>query len=283
MSSSPDSEALERIVALASGAAGVAFHQYKPPFVERRVLHCMRVSGAPGLPAYAELLARQPSELFRVIDSLFIPTTEPFRGRATFAALRESALPALVARRRAEHRARLPTLRAWVAACSTGDEAWSLAMCLLDAAGRADPAAAVHVLATDVSSSALERAARGELSAEAARAVPPELAARFLVESGGRVRVGPEVLGAISFVRHDLLDPHVAFPTEAVFASFDLVSCRNLLIYLDNSAQLRVAERLLAASEPGGLLLLDESESPPGAVGQRLTKWSESAAIWRVD
>ncbi len=268
--------ALEEILALAQRATGIDFPAYKRTVLRRRVEHRARMREAASLEDYLKLLGTDPGEVQRLRSALLIQTTGMFRGARTFALLRERALPELAARRRREggH-----TLRAWVPACATGEEAWSVAMCLEEARGAAGTGLDFEVLASDVDGEALARGASGLIPPESAAEVPAELAARFLARAGGRARVTPALARQVRFVRHDALDPVHPTPPAAVLASFDLISCRNLLIYLGPEAQERLSQALVRACEPGGLLLLDESESPRGPV-ERLVRLESEAGVW---
>jgi two-component system CheB/CheR fusion protein len=246
-----DERSVRDILELAVHRSGVDFRAYKLATLVRRIEHRTELTGQRTLAAYLDLLAASPEEIPRLVAALLVKTTEMFRGAATFDVLRTRALPELFARREGEGASEL---RAWVPACSTGEEAWSLAMCLLEARERA--AAAV--------------------------AVPPELAARWLAPHEQGLEVTAEVRSVVTLARHDLLDPRRPTPRESVFASFDLVSCRNLLIYLRPEAQARVAARLVAACEPGSLLVLDESEAPPRVVAPRLERMAPVSAVYRV-
>jgi chemotaxis methyl-accepting protein methylase len=248
------------ILEQASRAAGVDFDAYKAGTLQRRVAHRMALTGCVTLQDYRARIERGPAEVPRLLDALLIKTTEMFRGASTTRVLRERALPELLIRRAREG---AMELRAWVPACATGEEAFSLAMGLLEARERAGVALTVRVLASDIDCTALEHAARGVLRPECITAVPPDLAARWLEPHPRGWSVTGEARAAVRVVRHDLLDPHRPTPPEAVLATFDVVSCRNVLIYLKPEAQERVVSRLIAACEPGSLLVLGESESPP--------------------
>jgi chemotaxis methyl-accepting protein methylase len=255
-----DSSEHGSLLALASEAAGVDFTAYRVATIARRVLHRMRATGARDLASYVALIQRDAVELALLADALLIKTTSMFRDASTFAALRDTVLPALCARRAGEG---ATSLSAWIVGCSTGEEAYSLSMCLLEAVERTSPAMGVVVLASDADTGALDRASQGHLPVKQAANVPEALAARWLVEHGTGYRVSDTLRRALVFDRFDALDPTRRTPRRSVFASFDVVSCRNLLIYLDEAAQTRLAQRLVGACEPGSVLILGTSESLP--------------------
>ncbi|MEO7331508.1 MAG: protein-glutamate O-methyltransferase CheR [Minicystis sp.] len=262
-----DSPAHLRLLELLREATGVDFTAYRSPTIVRRIEHRMRISGAPTLAAYLSLVGRDALELARLIDALLIKTTAMFRDDAVFTALRERLLPALISRRTTEGAALLST---WVVGCSTGQEAFSLGMCLSEAIERVASPMEFVIFASDIDPGALETAARGLLSVEQAATIPQALARRFLVRHDQGFRIVDKLLETILFVRHNILDPFRPSPQRSIFASFDLISCRNLLIYLKSPAQREALRRLAGACEPGGLLMLGGSESLPVSMVSRL-------------
>jgi chemotaxis protein methyltransferase CheR len=246
------------LAALAGRAAGIDFAQYRRPTIERRLAMRVAQLGAGDLASYRAKVASDPAEARHLAEILLVRTTEAFRDRPVFDALRSTILPAL-ALRRASARAR--RLRVWSAGVSTGEEAFSLAALALLAA---EPhRLEVDVLASDVSGTALERAARGVVPRGRMSACPSDLVSRFFETTDEGYAVAPELLERITFSRHDLLDPSRIAPREAVVATFDVVSCRNVMIYLEPGAARALLERLVKASSPGGVLLLGTAEALP--------------------
>lgn len=148
------------------------------------------------------------------------------------------------------------SLRIWSAGCASGEEPYSVAMALLES-GRAP--GRDRILATDLSERALDRARTGGFGPWSLRRLPPELLARYLVEDGGEARIVPEVRALVEFERHNLArDPAPPGP-------FDLVLCRNVLIYFDPTVAAEVLYRLAAAVVPGGFLVLGPVELPLAA------------------
>lgn len=272
-----DSPEHHEVFARLHGASGLDFQAYRPAMVGRRIEHRMRISRAGSLTEYIALLGREPLELARLLDALLIKTTAMFRGEQAFAALRDRVLPGLLARRAAEG---ATCVRAWVAGCSTGEEAYSLAMCLLEARDRAVPGLAIEVLASDVDARALELAASGVVSASQAARVPEALSRRWLREEGEGYYITEELRSHLVFVRHDVLDPACRAPRRAVFASFDLVSCRNLIIHFQRQPQLEVVGRLAQACEEGSVLFLGSAETLPASLLREFVPLAASASLY---
>lgn len=224
--------------------------------MQRRVQHRMMLTRSPDLAAYEALVRTDPRERAELLSALLIKTTQMFRDATTFATLRDAALPELFRARAAEG---ATALRAWVVGCASGEEAFSIAMCLLDAAS-AHPSIEPSVLASDIDPGALARVASGLVAPSAASHVPPELASRWMTREESAYRIADSVRAIVTAAYHDVLDNDAPAPRNAVFASFDIVSCRNLLIYLERPAQERVLHRLIRSCAPGGLLVLGEAE-----------------------
>ena len=274
-----DSAAHRSLFALLERDSGVDFRAYRLAMVDRRIEHRIRLSRAASLVEYAAMLERDPAELARLIDAILIKTTSMFRGAAAFAALRERVLPGLLARRAAEGAL---SFRAWVVGCSTGEEAYSLAMCLLEARDRVAPRLAIEVLASDVDARALDAAASGVVSTIQVARVPEELSLRWVQRDGGRHRFTEELRSHLVFARHDVLDPASRAPRCAVFASFDLVSCRNVLIHLQRGPQVEVVGRLVQACEAGSVLFLGSAETLSEQVLREFVPMVPSASIYAM-
>ncbi|MBN9062512.1 MAG: hypothetical protein BGP06_17790 [Rhizobiales bacterium 65-9] len=188
-----------------------------------------------------------------VVEAMMSYDTSFFRDPTSFAALREIVLPAMLVARRHERR-----LSIWSAGCSTGQEAYSIAM-MLDAMAEQLAGWSVRILATDISERALARARSGlYLQAEIARGLPQPLLASHFSAVGDRWRIGKAIRDMVEFVPFNLtLDP-------ALFGRFDLILCRNVMISLEGSARARLFSRLRRQIAPDGALMLGAEESIHG-------------------
>lgn len=240
-----------------------------------------REVGAASYAEYRTFLAGNGEEWQRLIERLVNPETRFWRHAPSFECLTELALPEIRRERAARFDAR--PLRLWSAGCSTGDEAYSLAMAALAGTGGiggvSSRLAAVRVLGTDLSESALARARRGTYAERSISPLPSALKRRFVRSSGDDPRrpceVGPEVRAAVTFARANLTEEGA--PAEPQ----DVIFCQNVLLYFDSDLRLRVVRRLARHLAPGGFLFL----APGEVVGLRLTELSSlrsaSAAVYR--
>jgi chemotaxis protein methyltransferase CheR len=242
-------------------SSGIFLAESKRALLVRRVSARLRALEVPTFGAYyKELCRRGPEETIALLDAIATHETSFFREPRQFELLEREICPAW--RREADAGRRPRRVRAWSAACSTGEEPYSLAMALLEAFPP-ESGWRLEILATDLSTRALERAREGVWTAEKAGAIPPELLKRYFLRGKngalGKVKAGPELRQAITFERFNLAAE--AYPP---LAAFDLVLCRNVLIYFDPPTRARVVSLLLDHLAPDGLLFVGHAENLAG-------------------
>ena len=230
---------------------GRDFRQYKPSTMLRRIRRRLQVHELSSLSGYLSYLKEHPSEATALLKDCLISVTNFFRDPAAFAALREQVVPEIVSERPADGR-----VRVWTIGCATGEEAYSLAMLVLEEiASQGSMPSQLQVFATDLDEEALAVARRGRYPEAVAADVPDRYLERFFWKDGDEYVVRPEVRDQVLFTTHDLL-------ADPPFSKLDLVSCRNLLIYLQRELQEKVFAVLGYALHEGGYLFLGSSESP---------------------
>ena len=230
--------------------AGIHLEPGKEYLVESRLTQLAREAGAPDVDTYVARLRARPTAaaVDEVVEAMTTNETSWFRDVTPFHALRDHVVPQV--------RATRPTgpLRVWSAACSTGQEPYSVAMVLAD-----PPGGEVDVLATDLSARALDRAREGVYSSlEMNRGLPASALVRHFERSGGGWRVGDALRRHVRFARHNLLG---APPAWGVF---DVVLLRNVLIYFDLATRVTVLDQVLRSLQPGGWLVLGAAETTVG-------------------
>ncbi len=243
-----DGEGKAKILARLRIARGVDFSQYKPGTVERRIARRMALHKIEHVEAYAALLESTPAELQSLYDDLLIGVTSFFRDSEPFDALKHIVFPLMV-----EGRPEDSVIRIWVAGCSSGEEAYSIAMVLLEFLG---PRASfsIQIFATDVDESALALARLGVYPLNIEADVSPERLQRFFVRVDKGYQVARQVREVVVFARHNL-------GRDPPFSRLDVVTCRNVLIYMQAPLQKRVLRIFHYALNPGAHLLLGTSES----------------------
>ncbi|MGC1952969.1 MAG: chemotaxis protein CheB, partial [Gammaproteobacteria bacterium] len=264
-------EAFDLILDLLGRAYNVNFRSaYKRGTLERRTERRMDLKHLSEHRDYLELLQKDPAEVAALYRDLLIGVTEFFRDPEVWAYLESEVIPGMLARRDADDM--LP-LKIWVPGCATGEEAYSLAMVFLEQIERLRKSTTLQIFASDVADSALGVARRGLYPADIQQSVSPERLSRFFRREGEIYEVSREVREAVTFAAHNLL-------ADPPFSRLDLVSCRNVLIYLEEHAQHRILQLFHFALKPGGLLLLGASE----AVGRHESLFrtvSKKARVYR--
>lgn len=242
----------QRLCALIYDESGIALGDQKQSLVVSRLSKRLRELGLKTFVEYYEHVVNDPSreEFTRLLDLISTNKTDFFREPKHFEFLREEILPELTREKR---------IRIWSSACSTGEEPYTIAMTLYD--GVSDPAQwDFKILATDLSTRVLAKAAAGLYDAERVRAVPLEIVRRHFLRGRGRsegqVKVKPHLAGMIQFRRLNLMDDR--FPIKA---ALDVVFCRNVMIYFDRPTQEQLVNKFYRYLKPGGHLFIGHSES----------------------
>lgn len=240
---------LNTIFELLLKATGVDFSHYKVSTIKRRLNHKILESGVKTIKAYVKLLIEDKKELENLYKDLLINVTDFFRDKEVFAALKKSLLPKLLKTKTPDD-----TLRIWVAACSHGQEAYSIAMLIMDIQDNKIKKIPVKIFATDLDEEAIIKARIGEYSLADLVDVPKKYINRFFDKWGDKYRVGKELRDMCVFAPHNIL-------RDPPFSRMDFISCRNLLIYFDTAAQKKVLATLHFALADGGYLMLGKAET----------------------
>lgn len=244
--------ALDKIIILLRDRSGNDFSLYKTNTLYRRIERRMAVHQIANLDGYVRYLRGNPQEIDLLFKELLIGVTGFFRDPEVWEILRSEAIPSLLARYPAG-----AALRAWVPACSTGEEAYSLAMVFREVLEQIKPEVrfTLQIYATDLDHDAVVQARRGCYPDNIAADVSPErLARNFLPEEGGGYRIAKAIREMLVFAPQNII-------SDPPFTKLDLISCRNLLIYFGAQVQKQLLPMFHYALKPGGLLLLGSAES----------------------
>jgi two-component system, chemotaxis family, CheB/CheR fusion protein len=234
---------------------GHDFSKYKRSTVLRRIARRMHVTRNETLSEYYAVLRESADEAQALLSDLLISVTTFFRDHDAFEALATQVLPGLFEGRELD-----ATIRVWVSGCATGEEAYSIAMLLQEEAAKHELRPPIQMLGSDLDARALAVAREGRYPASIEADVNEDRLRRFFIREGEGYRVRQELRDTILFAIHDLLK-------DPPFSHVDLISCRNVLIYLDRDLQDQVCSTFHYALNPGGFLLLGASETadnPPG-------------------
>lgn len=240
---------LDRIFALLRHHAGHDFANYKRNTVRRRIERRMAVHQIADLAGYVHFLDQNRDEVIALFKELLIGVTGFFRDPEAFAALQSKVLPPIFARKQQGDSVRL-----WVAGCSTGEEAYSLAILIAEEMERAALSLKVQIFATDLDEDALEYARAAVYPESIAADVSTQRLAKFFTAGGQSFRVKKSIREMVVVAKQDLIH-------DAPFSRLDLISCRNLLIYMNQTLQRKIMPLFHYTLNPGGYLLLGPAES----------------------
>lgn len=240
---------LGRIAAILRNATGNDFHGYKHATFLRRIERRMQVLQIDDSERYIERLRSDASEIQHLFQDLLIGVTQFFRDPKEFEIVEREVVPALF-----EGRGAGDHIRIWVLGCATGEEAYSLAMLLREHMATLESPPHVQIFATDIDARALAVARAGRYAESIAKEVAPERLARWFVKEGATYSVVKELREMCIFSPHNLV-------RDAPFSRIDLLSCRNLLIYLNGELQDRVTPIFHFSLRPGGYLFLGPAEN----------------------
>jgi two-component system CheB/CheR fusion protein len=244
-----EEETLRRVFRRLRAAHGVDFSHYKRSTLRRRLNRRMALHRIEDADDYASLIDRDPTEVALLYQDFLIRVTGFFRDPESFAGLTRHVFPGLIEGRSAQE-----PIRIWVPGCASGEEVYSIAMSLVESLGDRPMPAGLQIFGTDVSEAEIEKARAGVYPDSIAQDVPAERIERFFVKQDDHYRIAKSIRDACIFARHDVM-------RDPPFSRLDLVSCRNLLIYLDAVAQRRVMQVFQYALRPHGYLMVGPSES----------------------
>ena len=242
-------DALQDIIGALLSHTGHDFRHYKRATVLRRIERRLQVRAVQTLPEYRDLLEADPGEHKLLLDDMLIGVTNFFRDREAFESVEREIIPELF-----KDKGPTDEVRAWVAACATGEEAYSLAMLMADQAELMEHPPAFQVFASDIDDGAIDAARSGNYPASIITDVAPTRLRQYFSKEDDRYRIRKTLRDHILFASHNLL-------RDPPFSRLDMISCRNLLIYLNRDVQVRVLQTFHFALKPGGYLFLGSSES----------------------
>jgi two-component system, chemotaxis family, CheB/CheR fusion protein len=243
--------AMKKTFVLLRAQTGHDFSQYKPSTVHRRIQRRMAVHQIETIDGYVKLLQQTPAEVEALFRDLLIGVTSFFRDPDAFKALEEQLVPRLLAGKPAND-----VLRVWVPGCSTGEEAYSIGILLQQRLEEVRPGHKAQIFATDIDGQAIAAARAGVYPPSIAADVTPERLARFFVAEpgGGAFRIHKGIRDMLVFSEQNVI-------RDPPFSKLDLISCRNLLIYMGGELQKKIIPLFHYALNPGGLLFLGTSET----------------------
>jgi two-component system CheB/CheR fusion protein len=258
---------LNAIFELLLKETGVDFSHYKMPTIKRRLSHKMQQVGVKTIKEYVKLLLKDNNELADLYKDMLINVTGFFRDTEVFRYLKTTFLPKLLKTKTFGE-----TLRIWVPACSSGQEAYSIAMLITELQDNKTKKIPVQIFATDLSDQAIRDARIADYSESEMKGISKKHMERFFTKTGDKYRIVKEIREMCVFAPHNIL-------RDPPFSRMDFISCRNLLIYFDSTAQKKVFATLHFALNDGGYLMLGKAETA-GASSQLFTRTNSKFKIY---
>ena len=240
---------LAQIIAVIRSVTGVDFSHYKLATLLRRIERRMQGAGLESMEDYAALLRRNSAETVNLYKEMLIGVTRFFRDEAAFRILADRVIPTLLA-----NRSPTDLIRVWVCGCASGEEAYSIAILFAEAQERMGRSFDVKIFATDIDQDSIEVASLGEYPRAIAEDVSQERLARFFTARGESYVVSRDIRRMVVFAAHNIM-------RDPPFTKIDLLSCRNLLIYMDQPLQRKVLSLFQYALRQSGFLFLGTSET----------------------
>jgi two-component system CheB/CheR fusion protein len=245
----PDEQFFEQIIAALREVVGVDFGQYKRNTLHRRILRRMLLHKYDDLKQYADHVRTNPREAEMLYQDVLISVTSFFRDPDAYEQLKSEVFPAL-----ADDRSRHEPVRVWAIGCSTGEEAYSIAIAYSEFAEASGQRVPIQIFATDLNAAAIEKARAGTYPKGIDQDVSAERLRRFFIDVDGSYRISKTIRDMCIFARQDVL-------ADPPFSRMDLITCRNVMIYLDASLQQRLLPKLHYALRNHGYLWLGASET----------------------
>ena len=247
-----DQSALEKIIILLRTHTGNDFSMYKKNTMYRRIERRMGVHKIDKILSYVRFLQENPKEVDILFKELLIGVTNFFRDPPTWELLEKTILPSLL-----KNKQEGEVLRAWVAGCSTGEEAYSLAIVFKEAIEKVNPYAGIslQIFATDLDKEAVESARKGVFAENISADVSPKRLSRFFVKTEEGYRINTEIREMVVFAKHNII-------LHPPFTKIDIITCRNLLIYMDAELQKKLLGLFYYSLNDEGYMVLGSAETP---------------------
>jgi two-component system CheB/CheR fusion protein len=262
-----DDDHFDRIFAILEREKGACFANYKPSTIRRRVERRIIATRCASIKEYAEYLQNNPAESSNLFQDILISVTAFFRDPEAYEALEKHVSEKIQAKQNGD------SFRCWIIGCATGEEPYSITIMICELVERFGKKLSLQVFATDLDETALEVARRGSYSRASFDKFPPELREKYFVTYEDQLQVRPFLRDLIIFSRHNVIE-------DPPFLNTDLVSCRNVLIYFNQSLQERVFKTICYSLGKGGILFLGRSEAVSGHASHLFQVQDKEARIF---
>lgn len=269
---------MTEIINMVRRERGFDFTGFNPDMIARRVNKRLYATSSSDEKEYIEYLINNPGEFDHLIDALIIKTSGFFRDSLCFEILSKKVIPHLIDN---NLKRGINEFRVWSAGCSTGEEPYSIAMLMKEYYKRSAPPINVNIFASDLSRSAITMAEKGEYGRESMQNVRLDQYWKNFTGDERVFTINEDIRNMVKFSFFDLTGKSRSVPSESIYGGFDLVLCRNVLIYYNTGYQEIIFRKLFNSLNNSGIMILGESEIPPPAYSERLTRFTELCKVYQ--
>jgi chemotaxis methyl-accepting protein methylase len=257
---------------------GFDFSGYRLQMLDRRIRQRLAATNCGHYRDYLACLRATPKEMDHLVDTLTINVSRFFRNALTFEYIADKILPQLfhAGKDRVDH-----SLRIWSAGCARGEEPYSLAILLHDMLQKEDDSCLLDIFATDIDVNVLQKAKKAVYGAQRIQSVKYRHFIRYFKAQGDTYRLSSDIRQMVAFSFYDMLDNKSYAPPESIYGQFDMVLCRNVLIYYDVAYQNLIFEKLYRSLSRHGYLILGKSETPSSGYQERFKRVTSCGHIYR--
>ena len=250
---------LEKILKYLNEKRGFDFSGYRAPLIERRAEKRLSASKCKDYDEYLHFIREHPDELDSLVDVLTINVSQFFRDSLSFEYIAERILPLIVHEKK---NSAVHCLRIWSTGCSMGEEPYTVAILINEIFEKENLNLNLNIFATDIDSRALKKAKEAVYSFESIKDVKYRLLTKYFKTQGESFRLIPEIKDVVTFAFYNMLDKKSYAPPESIYGDFDMVFCRNVLIYFNTEYQDLIFDKLYRSLARHGYLVLGEAEKP---------------------
>jgi chemotaxis methyl-accepting protein methylase len=262
---------LSELAWLVKSRCGIDLSRYRATTLNRRVMHRMAMTGSSDIEEYLGRLTADHDEMDRLLDIITIHVTEFFRDRDVFRSLENGYVPALIDEKTGAGHG---SVRAWSAGCSTGEEAYSMAMMIDRAVRKVSPNTHIEVFGTDVSEDSCRTARKGVYCDEKLESLPADIRESYFEKEGRCWKVTSGLRSMVKFMSHDLF-------TDPPYSHLDLIMCRNVMIHFEHEVRDEVIGNFHESLQDRGLLVLGKSEALAGPLEELFELVEPRCKIYR--
>ena len=269
---------LKPILDYVMGKRGFDFSGYHPAMLERRIGKRLSATACKDFSEYLSCLQGEPFELDQLLHVITINVSRFFRDTLTFELIADRILPTIIQDKR---QSKDHSLRLWSAGCARGEEPYSLAILIHELIRKEELSLNLHIFATDIDGGTLADAGKAIYPLSSIENMKHRLLTKYFTQEGGSFRLIPEIKNLVTFSLYDMLDKKHSVPPESVFGNFDLVLCRNLLIYFNPEYQETIFQKLHHSLARKGYLILGEAETPTMTYQRHFSRVIDFSPIYR--